>query len=465
MDVNTVLDYFKDFSKINRCSKNEDKIADYLENFAKSNNLEYERDKYNNIYIKKKAADEFKDSPGIILQAHMDMVCVSDYDYDFENGVEILQRDGFLVAKNTTLGADNGIGLAIAMASLTSDAKTCQIEAVITTSEEVDMGGAMNCEFDLQGKYFINLDSENEDELIVGSSGGENINVEIEKNYTQDSKSKFYEISVHGLKGGHSGMEIDKNHQNAIKILFDYFDMLDDFYICDCTAGTKDNAIPTNAKAIISSDELLEDLNLKAEKYISNIKLEEFDKDLNFEIKECDPQKCMDQNSSQKLKSIIKNTHTGVVSYVKGLDDVVQTSNNLAIIESNDEKLTIISSYRSSDMDELKKLRDDIKSKALEQNCKAYEYNFYPAWEFNENSKLMEIAKKVYREKYNREIEVKVIHAGLECGIFSEKYKNLDCISIGPNIYDVHTTKERLDIKSTERFVEFYKSIIKQLTD
>ncbi|MDU1833114.1 MAG: beta-Ala-His dipeptidase, partial [Finegoldia magna] len=241
MDKNTVLDYFKDFSKINRCSKNEGKIADYLEKFAEDNNLECKRDKFNNIYIKRKAHADLSDKPGIILQAHMDMVCVSDEDYDFDNGIKIIEDGEFLSADKTSLGADNGIGMAIAMATLISDNKLPQVEAVITTSEEVDMSGAMNFDFDLSGKYFINIDSEDENELIVGSSGGENVNVEIDKQYSSDYLSNFYKISVKGLKGGHSGMEIDKNHQNAIKIIFQYLKSLDEYFVCDFKAGTKDN--------------------------------------------------------------------------------------------------------------------------------------------------------------------------------------------------------------------------------
>lgn len=164
MDKNTVLNYFRDFSKINRCSKHEEKISDYLENFANNNNLECKRDKFNNIYIKRESDKSFEDKPGIILQAHMDMVCVSDEDYDFDNGIKIIEDGEFLSADKTSLGADNGIGMAIAMVTLISDNKLPQVEAVITTSEEVDMSGAMNFDFDLSGKYFINIDSE--DELI-----------------------------------------------------------------------------------------------------------------------------------------------------------------------------------------------------------------------------------------------------------------------------------------------------------
>lgn len=255
MDKNTVLNYFRDFSKINRCSKHEKEIADYLEKFAHDNNLECKRDKFNNIYIKIESDKSLEDKPGIILQAHMDMVCVSDEEYDFDNGIKIIEKDGFMYGDKTSLGADNGIGLAIAMATLTSNHKLPQIEAVVTTSEEVDMSGAMNFDFDLSGKYFINIDSEDENELIVGSSGGENVNVEVDKHYVSDSLSNFYKISVKGLKGGHSGMEIDKNHQNAIKVVFEFLKSLDDYYICDFKGGTKDNAIPTNAELILSTDE------------------------------------------------------------------------------------------------------------------------------------------------------------------------------------------------------------------
>lgn len=465
MDKNTVLDYFKDFSKINRCSKNEEKIADYLEKFAEDNNLECKRDKFNNIYIKRKAHADLSDKPGIILQAHMDMVCVSDEDYDFDNGIKIIEDGEFLSADKTSLGADNGIGMAIAMATLISDNKLPQVEAVITTSEEVDMSGAMNFDFDLSGKYFINIDSEDENELIVGSSGGENVNVEIDKQYSSDYLSNFYKISVKGLKGGHSGMEIDKNHQNAIKIIFQYLKSLDEYFVCDFKAGTKDNAIPTNAEIIISTNESIDSLNKKSEEFISKIKLEDFDKDLSILIEDVSTKKCLDKNTTENLSDLILELKSGVISYIEGLDETVETSCNLAIVNSLDDKFEIILSTRSSNHDKLLELRKDIISKANRIGATAFDYNYYPTWEFNENSDLMEVAKKAFYKLNDKEIEVKVIHAGLECGVFAEKYKNIDCISIGPTMHDVHTTKERLDIGSLERFIKFYSEILDMLTD
>ncbi|MSA96897.1 beta-Ala-His dipeptidase [Finegoldia sp. BIOML-A2] len=465
MDKNTVLNYFRDFSKINRCSKHEQEIADYLEKFAHDNDLECKRDKFNNIYIKRESDKSLEDKPGIILQAHMDMVCVSDEGYDFDNGIKIIEKDGFMFADKTSLGADNGIGLAIAMATLTSNHKLPQIEAVVTTSEEVDMSGAMNFDFDLSGKYFINIDSEDENELIVGSSGGENVNVEVDKHYVSDSLSNFYKISVKGLKGGHSGMEIDKNHQNAIKVLFEFLKSLDDYYICDFKGGTKDNAIPTNAELILSTDESVDSLSRKSEEFISKIDLEDFDKDLKLVIEQVNAQKCLDKRTTENLSDIIGELNSGVISYIEGLDETVETSCNLAIVNSLDDKFEIILSTRSSNHDKLVALREDIVSKANKHNATAFDYNYYPTWEFNEKSELMEVAKNAFSKVNDKEVDVKVIHAGLECGVFAEKYKKIDCISIGPTMYDVHTTKERLDIESLERFIKFYNVILNMLTN
>ena len=465
MDKNTVLNYFRGFSKINRCSKHEQEIADYLEKFAHDNDLECKRDKFNNIYIKRESDKSLEDKPGIILQAHMDMVCVSDEEYDFDNGIKIIEKDGFMFADKTSLGADNGIGLAIAMATLASNHKLPQIEAVVTTSEEVDMSGAMNFDFDLSGKYFINIDSEDENELIVGSSGGENVNVEIGKNYVSDSLSNFYKISVKGLKGGHSGMEIDKNHQNAIKVVFEFLKSLDNYYICDFKGGTKDNAIPTNAELILSTDESIDSLRRKSEEFISKIDLEDFDKELKLVIEQVNAQKCLDKRTTENLSDIIGELNSGVISYIDGLDETVETSCNLAIVNSFDDKFEIILSTRSSNHDKLVALREDIVSKAKKHNATAFDYNYYPTWEFNEKSELMEVAKKAFSKVNDKEVDVKVIHAGLECGVFAEKYKKIDCISIGPTMYDVHTTKERLDIESLERFIKFYNVILNMLTN
>lgn len=465
MDKNTVLNYFRDFSKINRCSKHEEEIADYLEKFAHDNDLECKRDKFNNIYIKRESDESLEDKPGIILQAHMDMVCVCDEEYAFDNGIKIIEKDGFMFADKTSLGADNGIGLAIAMATLTSHHKLPQIEAVVTTSEEVDMSGAMNFEFDLSGKYFINIDSEDENELIVGSSGGENVNVEIDKNYVSDSLYNFYKITVKGLKGGHSGMEIDKNHQNAIKVVFEFLKSLDDYYICDFKGGTKDNAIPTNAELILSTDESIDSLRRKSEEFISKVDLEDFDKDLKLLFEQVNAQKCLDKRTTENLSDIIGELNSGVISYIEGLDETVETSCNLAIVNSFDDKFEIILSTRSSNHDKLIELREDIFSKANKFNAIAFDYNYYPTWEFNEKSELMEVAKKAFLKVNDKEVDVKVIHAGLECGVFAEKYKKIDCISIGPTMYDVHTTKEKLDIESLERFIKFYNEILNMLTN
>ena len=370
-----------------------------------------------------------------------------------------------MFADKTSLGADNGIGLAIAMATLTSNQKLPQIEAVVTTSEEVDMSGAMNFNFDLSGKYFINIDSEDENELIVGSSGGENVNVEINKNYGSESLSNFYKISVKGLKGGHSGMEIDKNHQNAIKVVFEFLKTLDDYYICDFYGGTKDNAIPTNVEIVISTDESIDSLNKKSEEFISKIDLEDFDKDLKLVFEQVDEQKCLDKKTTENLTDLIIELNSGAISYIEGLDETVETSCNLAIVNSLDDKFEIIISSRSSNHDKLLELREDIILKAKKHDATAFDYNYYPTWEFNEKSELMEVAKKAFQKINDREIYVKVIHAGLECGVFAEKYKNIDCISIGPTMYDVHTTKERLDIESLDRFIKFYNEIMNMLTN
>ncbi|MDU1833149.1 MAG: M20/M25/M40 family metallo-hydrolase, partial [Finegoldia magna] len=219
------------------------------------------------------------------------------------------------------------------------------------------------------------------------------------------------------------------------------------------------------AEIIISTNESIDSLNKKSEEFISKIKLEDFDKDLSILIEDVSTKKCLDKNTTENLSDLILELKSGVISYIEGLDETVETSCNLAIVNSLDDKFEIILSTRSSNHDKLLELRKDIISKANRIGATAFDYNYYPTWEFNENSDLMEVAKKAFYKLNDKEIEVKVIHAGLECGVFAEKYKNIDCISIGPTMHDVHTTKERLDIGSLERFIKFYSEILDMLTD
>ena len=260
-------------------------------------------------------------------------------------------------------------------------------------------------------------------------------------------------------------MEINKNHQNAIKVVFEFLKTLDDYYICDFYGGTKDNAIPTNAEIIISTDESIDSLNKKSEEFISMIDLEDFDKDLKLVFEQVDEQKCLDKKTTENLTDLIRELNSGVISYIEGLDETVETSCNLAIVNSLDDKFEIIISSRSSNHDKLLELREDIILKAKKHDATAFDYNYYPTWEFNEKSELMEVAKKAFQKINDREIYVKVIHAGLECGVFAEKYKNIECISIGPTMYDVHTTKERLDVESLDTFIKFYNEILNMLTN
>lgn len=469
MVQNRVFEYFEEISKIPRCSFHEEKMVDYLLNFAKEHGYKAITDKFRNVTIIKEASEGFEEKPGIILQGHTDMVCEknknSSHDFD-KDPLELIYDGGYLKANGTTLGADNGIAIAMALSILSQeDLKTPRIEFVATATEETGLVGATNYPEDiLKGKYFINIDSEEEGILIAGCAGG--TSTRLEYDITKENiTGNLYTLNIHNLKGGHSGMSIHNKHLNAIKcgglILEDL--NLKGINIVEISGGTKHNAIPREfeVKFISNKSITFEDLENKIEEFKqieSNITIDlvdnglvtkdAFSKDLTNRI----------------IETLVKLPH-GVKSYMNGeYSEIVESSLNIAIIETLYNSIQLTISVRSSKNEK----RDEI-VKDLEKIANQTKGNFkildsYKAWEFKEDSKLRDIAVEAYEEYWNKNLAVSVIHAGLECAIFGDKYKNIDAISIGPNIQQVHTTEEKLDIESTKRTYEFLVYLIKKLS-
>ena len=475
LDPKRVFYYFEQISKIPRCSHNEQNISNYIKNVGEKLGLETIQDDVLNVIIKKPATLGYEESEGIIIQGHMDMVCEKEYDsnHDFKKDPIKLKIHGdYIHGDGTTLGADNGIAIAMGLAILEDDTlEHPSIELLITSSEEVDMNGAFGLsENILKGKRLLNIDSEEEGVLVTGSAGGELIEIRIPTEYEEVSDYYGVTIGVRGLIGGHSGMEIDKPRGNSNKIIKDILKEIRkiiDIRLIAMKGGTKENTIPrqTIAKIAVKSDDMpiFENIIEEIRENIININKRKEPK-IEIIIKRDDlVSKVLTGNVFDIVTLLLDNIPTGVFTRLPENPKIVESSSNLAIIETKEENIFIQVSIRSSAESVLLKLRKKILE---EVNKTKMEYSIsdsYPEWEYNPNSKLRNIALNLYKEIFDEEMKSTVIHAGLECGVLAKKYPELDIVSFGPNMYDVHTTKERLSISSTRRTYEYLVELLKKL--
>lgn len=467
-----VFYHFEEISKIPRESYNEKAISDYLVEFGKKLNLETYQDKYYNVILRRKASQGYENAPGIVIQGHMDMVCEKENDsnHDFKKDpIDLIVDGNKLRANKTTLGGDNGIAIAMGMAILEDKSIKCgTIELLATTSEEIDLNGALSLEPNiLKGKMLINLDSEDEGVITVGSAGGVEIDILLPIKKESISDVNLYTLSLEKLQGGHSGVEINQKRGNANKILVEVLHnlkALTDYSLVEVLGGSKDNAIPRSGKVVIASKNDIKDLITKVanevkEKYVS------FEPEMIFNL-ETTTVKEVSVLSDTTLDSYIKTIEeipTGVNTWMKEYPEIVESSDNLAIVKTLDENINIIISLRSSDPEVLKELKEKIAS-ILKENSANFEFSAgYPEWKFRAESQLREKALEVYKKLYNEDMKVEVIHAGLECGAISQNYPDIDFISVGPNLRDVHTPSEYLEIDSTERVYNYVVELINSL--
>ena len=456
------LKYFLEISKIPRPSGHTDKISEYLVDFAKKHGLEYSRDESNNIVIRKPATPGKESSPGIIIQGHTDIVAVKDEGVEIDmtrEGVSCY-RDGDLIkARGTSLGGDDGVAIAYALAILASeDIPHPAFEAVLTSDEETGLIGATKMSADnIKGRMLINIDSEEEGVFLVGCAGGGRCDILLPVS-REKSDDKKWEISVFGLRGGHSGTEIDKGRINAISALCRVISDISDIRLISLSGGVADNAIPTSATVAVSSS-LLSVPALEA----AFEKMREEDGGLQFSIKEISGGVPMTRESSLAALSLIEKTPTGVISMSEDIKGLVETSANIGVVSTDDDGVSLTISVRSSKDAEKLRVFDEIREVARALGAEALVRGMYPAWEYRKDSKLRDTMCEVYRELYKKDASVVTIHAGLECGIFTGKIPTLDCVSIGPNNYDIHTTSERLSISSFMRVWEYLKAVMERI--
>ena len=473
LEPKLVWKHFDEIRKIPRCSKHEEKIREYVIDFAKQQGLKTKVDKTGNVVILKPGSNGMENKPTVVLQGHMDMVCEknSDVEFDFTKDAIKLKLDGdILTADGTTLGADNGIGLAISLAILEDKSlKHGPIEALFTIDEETGLTGAFAMESNmLTGKILLNLDSEDFGVITVGCAGGGDSMVELPlKTKPINGSLRSMNVKVSGLRGGHSGVDAHEQRGNAIKLLTRMLWKASenyDFYLSDIKGGDKHNAIPREAYAIVSVDEKDKD------KFISTMKAE--GKDILEEIKPIDPKftvgfediskpsKAFDKDSQMKLLNLIHGLPHGVDKMSYDINGLVETSTNLATVALKDDNAVIGLSSRSSIKSALQDFRDRIRATATLAGAEVTEEKPYPGWKPNLNSNILKLSKKIFKDMYNKEPVVEAIHAGLECGIIGEKFPGMDMISIGPTIKYPHSPEEQVHVSTVSKF---YKYVLKLL--
>lgn len=469
----SVFKYFEELSTIPRGSGNMQKIADYCVAFAEKFSLNYYRDAFNNVVIFKDGTNGYEAAEPIILQGHLDIVCqkTNERQIDFlTDGLKIYRDGDFIKADGTTLGGDNGIAVAYILAILASDnIPHPPIEAVLTTDEEIGLIGAGGLDKTiLKAKKMINIDSESDDVLTVSCAGGEDVIFEIPLNPTENNGT-LLNISIGGLLGGHSGVEIDKERTNANMLLGKLLKFLDENHkisLISVAGGTKENAIPNSATATVCSENgenllLLVD-NFKT-LYLGDIKKSEPDAFIEVEKGEAGCFTCMDSRTKENIITLLTETPNGVVKMSEEIEGLVETSLNLGVLKTEGNTITAVFALRSNKEVSLKELTEQILAIGKKLDAKTETEGFYPPWEFNPNSPLRELYKECYKEQNGKEISVEAIHAGLECAVFSANMPGLDCISVGPNLFDVHTVNEKLSISSTAKTFNLLLKVLRNL--
>ena len=472
-----VFDYFAEINKVPRPSKHEEKIIAYLQDFAQKNHLAFKTDETGNVLISKPATPGMEDKETVILQGHMDMVCekTSDREIDFANDPIETYIDGeWMRAKGTTLGADDGIGVALAMAVLTDPTiKHGPIECLFTRDEETGLTGAFAIEPGfMTGKYLINLDSEDEGEIFIGCAGG--VNTEIEFEYYAETMPEGYvamKVVIDKLTGGHSGDDINKNRANANKLLARFLYEIGGKYdvkLCSIDGGNLHNAIPRHAEAVIAvpeeqKHELRSDFNIFAAAIQDEYHTTEPTAEFVMESVEL-PETTIDDITADNLITALNAVHNGVYEWSQDIPHFVETSSNLASVKMPEEgKIKIVTSQRSSTKSQLDCVCNVVASAFSLAGADVLINDGYPGWKPNPNSKLLQLTVEKYKELFGKEPKVRAIHAGLECGLFSEKYPGLDMVSFGPTLRGVHSPDEKLLIPTVEMVWKHLVSIIENI--
>ena len=472
-----VFEQFAEINKIPRPSKHEEKMIEYLKEFAEKRNLEHEVDETGNVIIRKPATKGHENAPMVSLQSHMDMVCdkLVDVDINFQTDAIQTYVDGeWLTAKGTTLGADDGIGCAIELAILDSDdIEHGPIECVFTRDEETSLTGAMGMKAGfMKGDMLINLDSEDEGQIFISCAGGKTTSAKFTFTREQAPEGYFFlQASIKGLKGGHSGDDINKKRANAIKILarFLYKEQEKmDLHLASFNSGKLHNAIPRDGvivfavpaseKETVRVDWNVFTANVEEEYHVSDTAME-------FNLESAEATAVIEKGVSHRFILAMQAVDNGVFAMCQdeALAYMVETSNNVASVATSDNEINIVTSQRSNVMSNLENETNTVKAAFELAGAEVKMSDGYPAWKMNPDSKLTKVAVESYKKLFGKEPIVKGIHAGLECGLFSERYPNLDMVSFGPTLRDVHTPDERLYIPTVQMVWDHLLDILKNV--
>lgn len=473
--------FFEDICRIPRGSGNEAGISEYIVKFAEERGLYAVRDKENNVLVRMPATERFKNATVLVLQGHVDMVCEknNDVEHDFLTDPIVPYVDGkYLRAKGTTLGGDDGIAVAAMMTLMDGELpEHPEFEFLFTTNEEVGLTGASAFDYSkLKGRTMINMDSEEDGHVIVGCAGGIRSDIscstdmeEIPSGYTP------YKITVKGLMGGHSGENINSGRSNANKLMGRILSEVaknTDVRIISLDGGSKDNAIPRECAVTIALEDHSKGLAV-AVRISEEIRSELYPDDSKFEFtfSECEKLCCASSLFSRTLISMINIVPNGVITMSKDIEGLVEFSRNLGVIKFEDGNLNMIFSSRSANESQIDASVSQLNDLCLlgGMACKdnaafsVKHYSRYPGWRFSQNSPLRDCYMRVYERLFGRKPEANIIHAGLECGIISSHVEDMDMISIGPDMKDIHSPDEALDLGSCERFFALLKEIILEM--
>jgi dipeptidase D len=473
-----IMDIFNQICMIPHPSGHEERMGVFLKEFGEKRGLKVKTDEVGNVLISKPASNNYENRNTVILQAHQDMVCEKDasIEHDFmTQAIDTYIDNGWLMARGTTLGADDGIGMAMALAILdNNDIKHGPIECLFTVSEETGLTGAQNLKSDmLNGSMLINLDSEDEGEIYIGCAGGMNTTVTFE--YEKESvPADFFciKIGLDKLHGGHSGDDIDKGYANANKLLVRFLNTVMDKYdvrLCSIKGGNLHNAIPRDASVVIAipnkyKESIRVDFNIFAATVQEEYNVTESNTEFIMESTDF-IQECIERKVAKKIIMSIAAAFNGVFAMSMDVPGLVETSSNLASIRTNSNSTVIVASHRSSVSSSIKDVKETFAAAFRLAGAKVEHNDGYPGWTPNPKSQLLAIAVETYKDLFGKDPKVKAIHAGLECGLFLKSYPNLDMISIGPTLRGVHSPSERLDLSTVPLVFNHLIAILKQIPE
>ena len=476
LEPKLVFDCFAEVNKIPRPSNKEDKIMNFLVNFGKKLGLETLTDKVGNVLIRKPATKGYEDLATTVLQSHMDMVCEKNADvhFDFNNdAIQTVVEGEWMRANGTTLGADDGIGVAMEMALLAdSTIEHGSIECLFTRAEETSLGGASGLEANLlKGKYLLNLDSEDEGQIFISCAGGGNVNARFDVTFEKAPEgSFFFKIQIKGLVGGHSGDDINKKRANANILLFRLlFRFMKNYEVrlVDVQSGGLHNAIPRDGYATCCvpakfKEDIRREFNIMTAEFEEEYAVTE--KSMKFDLESIPAvEKVIDKSTSDRLIKAVIAVPNGVFAMSQDIDNFVETSSNLASIRLKQNNIYIETMQRSN-LNSKRYAACDTVNAVFELAGAHSEVNAgYPGWYLDPNSPLLKISTEVYKRLFGHEPRVLAIHAGLECGLFSEKYPEMDMISFGPTLRGVHSPDERLLIPTVKMVWDYLLELLKAI--